>query len=142
MYMVSQFFYDTSLQAYRVTDLNLIHNHVISKQNVIVHGKQMVNHEIQLSIAEFELIIGLARYSVPGPRIRQIAESQNSGRQYTAELLHRVITKGRAIHLGNDPDSLTKFFEQGYSIRSEGGIFSFEVDVCFQIKNIIVQVKP
>ena len=46
---------------------------------------------------------------------------------YESRLLHRMMEKARKDSTGGDPHSFTKFFELGCDIRSNDGLFEWEV---------------
>lgn len=67
-------------------------------------------------------------------------ESSYPGRTYSTGLLSRCIQRGKELHFGKDPHSLTKFMEQGFSIRNDGGCFKFQMNMSQELKAVYIQV--
>jgi hypothetical protein len=103
------------------------HNHNIDDPNVEINGRQTISTVKQLRSSELQLILALSRYKLDVSKIREMLECSNPGRTYSTSLLFRLVAKGKEQFLGKDPHSMTKFMEFGFSIRSAGGVFSFEV---------------
>ena len=73
-------------------------------------------------------------------QIREILEGLHPGRTYTAALLSRLIRNAKEMHFGTDPDCMTSFFESGFAMRANGGVFHFRMNLNQQLVTVFMQV--
>lgn len=114
-------------------------NHVVDDPNVNVNGRSTIAMVKQLHSSEIQLISALSRYRLDVSKIREILEGGNPGRAYSSGLLSRLVAKGKESFLGDDPHSMTKFMEFGFSTRSSGGVFKFTINSEQQLESAFIQ---
>ena len=73
-------------------------------------------------------------------QIREMLEGSHPGRTYASKLLSRNIEDGKDSHFGSDPHGMTKFFESGFTIRQNGGVFKFISNRLQQLTTAFIQV--
>ena len=73
-------------------------------------------------------------------QIREILEGKNPVRTYSTGLLSRLIETGKLNHFVNDPDCMPKFFDLGYNIRNNGGVFQYSCDLGNNLQTVFLQV--
>ena len=135
-----KFSYNRSLLLYTVTSSCLDHTHQTIPQGTSSIGTNFIKKSSQLGVKEIDIVQGMGRYNIPRGKVREIVECQNPGRIYCPRLLFRLMERGRQLYLGKDPDSMTKFFELGFSLRSDGGLFVFDLDSVLSLKSVMLQV--
>jgi hypothetical protein len=104
-----------------------VHNHSLDDVNITANGLTTISLLNQMRPAEIQLATSLAKYNLDLSKVREILEGTNPGRTYAMPLLARLLEKGKTMHLGEDPHSMTKFMEFGFSLRAKGGVFNFEL---------------
>ena len=88
-----------------------------------------IKTESELSDDEYTYLFnaGPDRVSLPNVRITMARLFHSNSRTYCRNLMNRVMLKGRLAFVGNDTDSMHRFFKHGLGVKAlPGGVFIYE----------------